>query len=569
MKRILLLPAVLMLAGCAQMEPPPGGPQDLTPPAVEKHHPPAGATGVSIDEELLVIFTEHMNRSSVEEALFLSPALDQPPRLKWRGRTLRIQPKDPLRPDQTYVITLGVGCSDLRNNKMEESYSFAFSTGQAIDQGQISGTVVRADRSHGIGFSHRGGADLWAYRLSSRKRPDPAVDPPDYITQADERGRYRLTHLGPDRYRIFAVEDRNRDRRWNTPGELIGVPSGDLDLSGEILAAVLGPLGLDVADTLEPSLQNARAVHRSAVMLSFDEDVDSARAVSPGAYRIERMDQPGDTLGLLSVSLPPGRSHEIVLSTEEQTEDAAYQVTVRGIIDRAGHAVRTDGGQARFTGAGWADSTGPALRLVWPPDSSGQVALEAEPMLFFDEPVRPASLQKAFSLADTGGTAVEGEFMFFHGAAAAFVPRQPLDPDHWYLLRLEGSSVSDLSGNAMADTSVAVRFETLDAERIGSLSGAIQRGDHAPEAPAVLIVSGPGEKRPHHRHQVLGDDYLLDSLLPGAYTMTAFLDLNGDGLWNPGRPVPFRPAEPLWAADDSLMVRSRWETAGVNVVFQP
>jgi hypothetical protein len=536
---------------------------------VQGHHPPAGSTGVSTDAELTIEFTEHMDRASVAEAFFVSPALDRAPRLKWRGQTLRILPKDLLRSNQTYVVTLGVGCKDLRNNRLVESYSFAFSTGQTIDQGQISGWVCRVDDRHGLGLAPQGGADLWAYRLSAGEDPDPAVDPPDYITQTDERGRYRLTHLGPARYRVFALEDRNRDRRWSGPGELLGVPGSDVDLSGETLTAVLGPMGLAAADTLGPSLLGARAVHRSAVLLSFDEDVDSARAVDVQAYGIERADQPGDTLGLRGVSLIRGRSHEVLLSTEDQIGETAYRVAVRGILDGAGNALRPQGGQARFAGAGWADTTGPRLSTIWPPDSTVRVALETAPALFFDEPVDTGSLAGVFTLTDTGGVAVEGSFRFVHGAAAEFVPHRPLDSDRWYVLRLDGSLVRDLSGNAMADTAVTVRFGTLDEERLGSLSGAVRRGGYAPQAVAVVMISGPSGEPRHGRRSVPGDEYLLDRLLPGAYAMAAFLDLTGDGLWNPGRAVPFRPAEPLWAADDSVTVRSRWETAGIDVIFEP
>jgi hypothetical protein len=287
------------------------------------------------------------------------------------------------------------------------------------------------------------------------------------------------------------------------------------------------------------------------------------------AYGIERADQPGDTLGLRGVSLIRGRSHEVLLSAEDQIGETAYRVAVRGILDGAGNALRPQGGQARFAGAGWADTTGPRLSTIWPPDSTVRVALETAPALFFDEPVDTGSLAGVFTLTDTGGVAVEGSFRFVHGAAAEFVPHRPLDSDRWYVLRLDGSLVRDLSGNAMADTAVTVRFGTLDEERLGSLSGAVRRGGYAPQAVAVVMISGPSGEPRHGRRSVPGDEYLLDRLLPGAYAMAAFLDLTGDGLWNPGRAVPFRPAEPLWAADDSVTVRSRWETAGIDVIFEP
>ncbi len=561
--------AGLLLWSCAQMEPPPGGPQDQTAPAVEWHHPPAGSTGVSGQVELSVTFSEGMNRATVEEALFISPALDRPPRLKWRGRTLRIRPEDSLQAEQTYVITLGAGCKDLHNNNMENSYSFAFSTGQAIDEGQVAGTVVRSDRRDGDGFRPRGGVDLWAYRWSPEADPDPAVDTPDYITQADERGRYRLTHLGPDRYRIFAVEDRNRDRRWNAAEELFGLPSADADLTREPFSIELGPIALVMLDTLGPSLQSARAPHRSAVMLSFDKDLDSARAAVPEAYHIEMLDDHPDTVDVLRVSLPWNRSNEVLLSTSPQIEGAAYRVTVTGLIDPAGNLVRAGGRQAHFSGAGWADSSGPRLGLVWPPDSSDQVPLRASPSLFFDEAVEAASLESAFALADTSGQVVEGHFRFLHGAAAAFEPLEPLESDRWYVIDLEGSVIRDLSGHVTADTAVTVRFRTLDEERLGSVSGAVERRSYPPEAPAVILAFGPAGRAQTCRHQASGSEYILDRMLPGAYVMAAFLDLNRDGRWNPGRPAPFQFAEPLWLAADSVSVRSRWETAGVTITFRP
>jgi len=45
------------------------------------------------------------------------------------------------------------------------------------------------------------------------------------------------------------------------------------------------------------------------------------------------------------------------------------------------------------------------------------------------------------------------------------------------------------------------------------------------------------------------------------------LDMDENGRFSFGRPVPFVPAEPLWISQDTVRVRSRWETGGVDIDF--
>ena len=63
-------------------------------------------------------------------------------------------------------------------------------------------------------------------------------------------------------------------------------------------------------------------------------------------------------------------------------------------------------------------------------------------------------------------------------------------------------------------------------------------------------------------------DFKFESVFPGKYNLKAYLDLNGNGILNLGKPLPFEPAEPEIFYLDTLNLRPRWETEGVILKFR-
>jgi uncharacterized protein (DUF2141 family) len=542
------------------MEPPPGGPPDRTAPEVVSHVPAAGATEVPLDAGIEITFSENMSPASVEEALFISPVPAEEPELGWRGPRLRVRLKEDLRPDLTYVITLGVGCKDLRNNQMESSYSFAFSTGGDIDRGRIRGRVYRD-------LAPQGGADLWAYPLTAHEQPDPSVAAARYATQTDQSGRYQLDHLSPDRYRVFAVGDDNTDRLFQAGEEPLGVPGRDVDLAGEG-DVMLDPFRLTMMDTTGPALLGVQVLSSRTVSLSFDEALDSVRAVQPGNYLLADVEGEGRALRIETVSQGWDRPETVELHTAKAMASDEYLVIAAGLTDRAGNHIGPGHDRARFESTIRPDTLAPGLLICWPADSVAGIAPGTRISLWFDEAVDRASVASAFLVSDSAGSPVSGQFQILHGGACEFVPDRPLDWGRWYTITLDGSEIADLAGNPMGDTTVVVHFSTMDEDLPGSISGRIRRSAHPPDATAMVRAFGAGG-RPGEIREVTGEVYHLDHLPPGRYLVNAFLDLDGDRRWDPGRPVPFQPAEPYWVTPDTVTVRSRWETAGVDITFGP
>ena len=203
--------------------PPRGGPVDKTPPTIEKITPHPGATNVPTDTKIEIIFSEQMVRKTVDGAIFISPWPAEEIFYKWKGKKLKIEFSDSLKKDKTYVLTIGAKSSDLRNNKMKDSFSLAFSTGDKIDEGHIGGTVY--DQSNVEGTL------VCAYSISDTTEPDPSAVLADYYTQCNQQGDYNLMYVAPGNYRLFAINDRDQNRRYTKGVDAIGITNFDVLLT--------------------------------------------------------------------------------------------------------------------------------------------------------------------------------------------------------------------------------------------------------------------------------------------------------------------------------------------------
>ena len=87
------LALALAAAGCARVGPPGGGPEDTTPPEIVSTEPADGATEVTRDASLRLVFSEDMDRVSAERAFSVEPGLEFR-NLRWDGDVLvaRIDP---------------------------------------------------------------------------------------------------------------------------------------------------------------------------------------------------------------------------------------------------------------------------------------------------------------------------------------------------------------------------------------------------------------------------------------------------------------------------------------------
>jgi len=225
--RNFFFPAVSFIAlfcSCANQLPPSGGEDDKIPPKIISIFPQPNTVNFKNDR-LVFRFDEYVDRRSFEESFFIFPKPGGDIEFDWSGKEVEVKFSKPLKKNITYVVTISNEFKDVRGaNRLESQVSFAFSTGNRIDVGKISGKV-HADNYERI--------KILAFHLGgkSAEQLNPSGNSPDYITQVLGDGGFKFTNLSEGGYRLFAIKDEDRNNLFDKEADKIAVLADDIFLA--------------------------------------------------------------------------------------------------------------------------------------------------------------------------------------------------------------------------------------------------------------------------------------------------------------------------------------------------
>ena len=150
-RTILLLAAgTAYVVSCAVMEPPPGGPEDKTPPRVVATIPGYDSAGVARDVAPVITFSEKIDPASFKNRLFIYPPVEFD-RLGVKGERLTIGFKGQL-PETTLCLLVRAGIRDYHRVETKQNYLLFFSTADSILRGGISGVILFKNKPWGDHF---------------------------------------------------------------------------------------------------------------------------------------------------------------------------------------------------------------------------------------------------------------------------------------------------------------------------------------------------------------------------------------------------------------------------------
>ena len=205
-----LLPVValgVLLSACASMGRPQGGERDYDPPRFVRSNPSPGAVNVN-RSRITIDFDENIQLDDPMNKIVVSPAQNTTPQISGVGHRVTIELRDTLRANTTYTIDFTDAIKDLNEGNLLDGFAFDFSTGPEIDTLSISGMVFQAEN-----LEPAQGMLVGVYRNMG----DTAIrtTPFDRITKTNQLGQFTVRNLSPDTYRIYALNDVNRDYHWD------------------------------------------------------------------------------------------------------------------------------------------------------------------------------------------------------------------------------------------------------------------------------------------------------------------------------------------------------------------
>lgn len=315
--------AALAASSCANMGRLEGGPRDENPPVFLRSNPAPGATNVDRTRFTLV-FDENIQLEDAFTKVVVSPPQKQPPQVSANGRRLSVELRDSLLDSTTYTIDFADAIKDLNEGNVLDGFALDFSTGSTIDTLRISGIVLQAEN-----LEPAQGMLVGVYS----NLEDSAVStlPMERIARTNQLGQFTVRNLPPGEYRVFAVNDLNRDYHWDRSEDVAFFP-GVVSPSVERITVTDTLFAADRSDSLvmrdgvrylpndiflswfnvgySPAyLSDYKRPERRRITINFAAEVDSMPQVSivdgaPGAGRpaaewaLQRLSAGNDSLEL-------------------------------------------------------------------------------------------------------------------------------------------------------------------------------------------------------------------------------------------------------------------------------
>lgn len=204
-----LLVAVMaaIFTACASIGRPEGGPRDETPPVFTGSRPSPGTLN-NTRTRFDLYFDENVQLEDAFNKVIVSPVQVTPPSINANGKHVSVELRDTLIPNTTYTIDFADAIKDLNEGNILDGFAIDFSTGDSIDSLRISGMVLEARN-----LEPAQGMIVGIYSDLA----DSAIStlPMDRIARTNQYGQFTLRNLKPGTYRIFALNDMNRDYHWD------------------------------------------------------------------------------------------------------------------------------------------------------------------------------------------------------------------------------------------------------------------------------------------------------------------------------------------------------------------
>ncbi|WP_185958342.1 Ig-like domain-containing protein [Fodinibius sediminis] len=527
-----VLSLALLLSGCATPSSPTGGPRDEEGPTIVKTEPETGTTNFS-ERGIELHFSEFVERSSLVQSIIVEPDIGIEYELDWGRKSVAIEFKRDIPDSTTLIVTIGTELRDTNGNEMASPHKVAVSTGPEIDKGKLFGRIINAQTGEGNEEQ----------RILLYQQPVDLSQKADYIATTDTSGSFQFEYLSAGRYKAFWVDDRNRNKIWDTQQERAQPFERefvDLAKAGE---DTLGAIFVTAVDTLKPVLQGIGLFSSRRLRMRFSENIELTDSTT-----IQVTDTLGNGVaGTNPLYIPPDEPFVLFAqSNEDLAEEQSYSLDISGVVDSYGNGLEPIA--QTFTGSAQEDTT--QQRIITRNNLSGYYPTDTVKVTYaknIDEPAIRDSLKvvRGTELVEQWpNVGVENNILMI-------APDSVWQASMEYELRIWDPIIEDYR---------KLQPTIWGASQLGKIRAVAEDS-----AAGEIHLRLRNEESEIRRNALFSGEVTIDDLPALQYTVTAFRDRNGNGQWDFGQVAPYVEPEPYFVQPEVPVEQGM--TGDLTIVF--
>lgn len=199
------------ILSCANIARPTGGPTDTTPPVFVRSNPKPNQLNFN-KNKIEIEFDEIIQIDKPTEKVIVSPAQKNMPQIRTSGRKVIVELQDSLIPNTTYTIDFSDAIADNNEKNPLYNFNFSFSTGNSIDTLQVGGVALNAENLEPV-------TGMLVGLHSDLNDSAFTKTPLQRIAKSDALGHFTIKNIREGTYRIYGLNDANRDYKFDNPSE--------------------------------------------------------------------------------------------------------------------------------------------------------------------------------------------------------------------------------------------------------------------------------------------------------------------------------------------------------------
>lgn len=512
-----------LFVGCASIQSPTGGPRDTIQPAIVKELPKNLSRNFS-SKKIEIEFDEFIKLSNEFTEISITPALDIPPSFKAKKELLTIEFQQELEKNTTYTINFGKAIADVNESNILKNYTYVFSTGNEIDSLSIQGSVINALTKEKVKETTVFILPLSQDSIFGKKKAS-------FYTTTDTSGKFRLSNLREDTYRVYALNEQGGgDRIFNSSNEEIGFLTNPLKLNKDTANLILQlfkevPANFIVTDRkIDPDGKISMAFNKSLEK----PEVNIIDPVELNKIKTVELSSTGDsaTIWLPEITFD---SVKVEISSDKKSLDT---ITLR---------------------RNKRDTYNKSLTII---DNLTGTKLKpgSDLIIRFSAPIKDLK-QELVSVLEDSIPVKNIELIKSPSDPRNYLIKYPWRLKKEYILNIKENAFTDVANNKSKIYNKKFELDTED--NYGSINVKIS----VPDTSKTYLVQWLGEK-----YNVIKQDKIIKNTslnytrYPTAkYFIRVIYDANGNGKWDTGNVKLKVQPEKSWTFEKAITLRPNWD----------